>query len=109
MESSGVFRSPDIDNDGYYDNNLNCSWTIVTETDRLVLLLPQVEQFDVEASSSCRFYFGSSYFDSSYTGLLQCHIWMDTECRFDSVKLSRSFCINISKQRSKYIITKYKN
>ena len=26
--SSGVIESPDEDNDGLYDHNLNCSWTV---------------------------------------------------------------------------------
>ena len=81
---SGLLRSPDFDQDGYYDHNLDCNWTIVTEPGHVVLLLAQEEEFDIEASGWCE------YSDQLvYTGSLKCipqALW-DIQCRFDNIKV----------------------
>ena len=68
---SGLLRNPDFDQDGYYDHNLDCNWTIITEPGHVVLLLAQEEVFDIEASEWCD--------NIDYTCIPQ--------CRFDNIKV----------------------
>ena len=64
-EKKGWLRKPDFDGDGMYDHNLNCSWTIVADSDKIV----QLSIFDFEAEE-------------------------DEECRFDTLKVLISFGFN---------------
>ena len=40
------FTSPDSDGDGLYDNNVNCSWTIVAPDDMIIEV--QIDVKDIE-------------------------------------------------------------
>ena len=85
-KTSGVLQSPDFDQDGYYDHNLECDWTIVTEPGLIVLLLTQAESFDIEAGF-CK------YSAIYYSGRLRCSPTVDSECRYDNVKVSKPFLV----------------
>ena len=50
-EPSGVIVSPDRNGDGYYDNNVNCHWTITVADDHVIRYA--LVHFDVEYSNEC--------------------------------------------------------
>ena len=50
-EPSGVIVSPDSNGDGYYDNNVNCHWTIVVADDNVIRYA--FIYFEVESSNNC--------------------------------------------------------
>ena len=37
-DNSGIIRSPDLDEDGYYDDMVECSWIIVAADNQLIEL-----------------------------------------------------------------------
>ena len=49
--SSGVIESPDEDNDGLYDHNLNCSWTVTAGEGFVVAF--QITQLIIRYSHRC--------------------------------------------------------
>ena len=51
----GQFSSPDIDNDGQYDINLHCHWTIEVEDGHMIQLT--ILDIDVEKDERCRYDF----------------------------------------------------
>ena len=51
----GQFSSPDIDNDGQYDINLHCYWTIEVEDGHMIQLT--ILDIDVEKDERCRYDF----------------------------------------------------
>ena len=50
-DSQGEFRTPDSNQDGYYDNGLTCDWTIITEQGKLIWLF--ILEFDVQTDDQC--------------------------------------------------------
>ena len=51
QESSGVIVSPDSNDDGLYDNNVNCHWTITVADDHVIRYT--FTYFEVEYSEDC--------------------------------------------------------
>ena len=50
---NGLIKSPDFDGDGLYENNLECSWTIIADIDKIVQLF--IIEFQLEKDYWCRF------------------------------------------------------
>ena len=50
---TGWFKSPDVDGDGYYDYNVDCRWTIVVQSGKIVQFF--IMEFDLERESTCRY------------------------------------------------------
>ena len=75
-DPSGVFHTPDFDEDGFYDKYLDCNWTIVVEPGYIVLLLIQEGMFDLEQSVWCL-----------YNEMMLCYAIKDDGCRFDRIKV----------------------
>ena len=50
-EPSGVIVSPDSNGDGFYDNNVNCHWTITVDDDHVIRYA--FIYFEVEYSDNC--------------------------------------------------------
>ena len=50
---NGLIKSPDFDGDGLYENNLECSWTIKADIDKIVQLF--ILEFQLEKDYWCRF------------------------------------------------------
>ena len=50
-QPSGFIHSPDLDNDGKYDTNQNCSWTLTAPEDHVIYL--QFLEFDIEYYDNC--------------------------------------------------------
>ena len=48
---SGIFQPLDIDGDGFYDSNLNCSWYLVVGFYKLVRVV--IPEIDIEESEFC--------------------------------------------------------
>ena len=48
-----MFGSPDFNDDGYYENRLECDWTLIIEPGYVILLL--IETFDVEIDPNCAY------------------------------------------------------
>ena len=59
-ESSGEIRAMDRNDDGLYDNNLECHWSILCGPNQLVEL--QIVSVDVEEDTFCSF----DYIEVSY-------------------------------------------
>ena len=51
----GQFSSPDNDNDGQYDINLHCHWTIEVEEGHMIQLT--ILDIDIEKDERCRYDF----------------------------------------------------
>ena len=51
--SKGMINNVDYDGDGLYENNLECTWTIITEQNNIVQLF--IFEFDLEEDDWCRF------------------------------------------------------
>ena len=49
----GEIFTPDNDGDGYYDNEITCDWTIVTDKENIVWLF--IQKLDIEKERKCRF------------------------------------------------------
>lgn len=49
--STGLLRSVDTNNDGFYENNMYCHWKITVDADKAVQLV--FESFDVQSSANC--------------------------------------------------------
>ena len=49
--SSGWFSPPDWDEDGLYDNDVQCYWTITTDVTRMIHL--QFVTMDLEFDTTC--------------------------------------------------------
>ena len=54
-DSSGTLRSPDSDNDGLYDHNVDCQWIIVVHQDTRVEL--KILSMDIEQDETCGYDF----------------------------------------------------
>ena len=54
-EPSGFIHSPDVDNDGYYDSNQNCFWTITAPAEQVIFL--KFLEFDIEFHVDCDYDF----------------------------------------------------
>ena len=52
---TGMFTSMDSDDDGLYDNNLDCVWTIEASESQIVKL--HVQDIDIQMDEMCRFDF----------------------------------------------------
>ena len=52
---TGMFTSMDSNNDGLYDNNLDCVWTIEASESQIVKL--HVQSIDIQRDELCRFDF----------------------------------------------------
>ena len=52
-QSEGEIFTPDTDGDGYYDNDVTCDWTIVTDPNKIVWLF--IQKFELEKDQRCRF------------------------------------------------------
>ena len=50
---TGMFTSMDSNNDGLYDNNLDCVWTIETSESQIVKL--HVQSIDIQTDEICRY------------------------------------------------------
>ena len=50
-EPSGLISPPDVDNDGFYDNDVHCNWTITTDGNRMIEL--QFLTMDIEFDDDC--------------------------------------------------------
>ena len=50
-QTSGWIASPDLDGDGLYDFNLNCSWTI--EVDETNVIAFRILYMDISPSEDC--------------------------------------------------------
>ena len=48
-----MINNHDFDGDGLYDNNLECTWTIITDQNNIVQLF--IFEFDLEEDDWCRF------------------------------------------------------
>ena len=48
-----MLRSPDFDADGYYDNGIQCDWTVIVEPGYVIVLL--VDMFNVETEPHCKY------------------------------------------------------
>ena len=48
---SGWITSPDMDTDGQYDFNINCSWVVEAEENDTITF--EVRSYDIEDSDAC--------------------------------------------------------
>ena len=48
----GELRTPDSNQDGYYDNDLTCEWTISAEKGKIIWLF--ILEFDVQTDDQCK-------------------------------------------------------
>ena len=55
MDFVGQFSSPDNDNDGQYDINLHCHWTIEVDDGHMIQLT--ILDIDIEKDKRCRYDF----------------------------------------------------
>ena len=79
-----MLQSPDFDQDGYYDHNMNCKWTIVTEPGFVILLRTTEEKFDVEHSERWCLYYGITH--------VKC-LLAPIRCRFDRIKVGTRYIL----------------
>ena len=49
----GRFQSPDIDADGYYENNVSCSWVIISPMPEKVVQI-YITDMDIPSDDDCR-------------------------------------------------------
>ena len=54
-DSSGTLRSPDSDNDGLYDHNMDCRWIIAVHQDTRVEF--KILSMDIEQHETCEYDF----------------------------------------------------
>ena len=54
-DMAGWFRPLDKDNDGYYENNLNCDWLIIAEEGHLIQL--DIGDMQIEEEANCEYDF----------------------------------------------------
>lgn len=78
------FSSVDYDEDGMYDNNLNCTWTIVTTNYTLLQL--DIEFIDIEWSSGCK----NDYLLVSVYTIQKLHILVKSAFRMFLSHISRT-------------------
>ena len=53
--STGLLYPIDLDNDGFYDNDQDCLWSLLAATDNVIEL--QFQEFDMEYHYVCAFDF----------------------------------------------------
>ena len=74
-DTYGSFSPSDIDKDGLYDKNMNCSWTIMAQPNRTAHLL--IQNVDIETSEGCIFdslqvSFIKRWFTSIFALIMKC-------------------------------------
>ena len=52
-QTSGLIRSLDVDGDGIYEQDLDCTWTIESPPDKVVKL--DITDFELEPDDFCRY------------------------------------------------------
>lgn len=59
-EPSGVFVSPDVDNNGKYEGNQDCLWTLTAQEHQVIYL--KFIKFDIEFEDNCGYDYVEVFF-----------------------------------------------